>query len=679
MRLLQFVPIKLTLSLVVGILLGSYINFGLLYAMVTALSLFLLTLLSYLFLDKKRSDSVFFGILVMLTTIGIGILAISYSEPKNRPDHYTHTNFQGNHKFYVKVKEVLKPTAFTNRYLVALQTMDTEKASGKILLVFQRDSTKQKLKVDDELILISHLYPIGPPLNPHQFNYKKYMEGLGVYHQLKSSQGSFVLRENPSTTLYGTAAQLRNSIISKLQKTDFGEEELSIIQALLLGQRNDISESVYNNYKNAGAVHILAVSGLHIGILLLLLQFVLKPLERLPKGKTFKLAVMVVLLWGFAFLAGLSASVVRAVTMFSFVAYALYLNRPSNTFNILALSILFILLVIDPKLLFQVGFQMSYAAVFAIVWIYPLLQRLWFPKNSLLRKVWQLFSVSIAAQLGVLPISLFYFHQFPGLFFVSNLLIVPFLGLILGGGILIIFLVLLNVLPDFLVEIYNELIGWMNSIIELIAHQEAFIFTDIPFDSVQLFLSYLIIVSLVLILSQPTFKRIVAFFSAIILFQSWLFYSVWQTREKEILFLAHQTRNSIVLHQMGINLNVITKDSSRTTRLVKNYQVAEHIKKIEYKELRDNYVIRKQKLWVLDSLGVYPSQEMSPEFVVLTQSPKINLERFIDSVKPKVIIADGSNYKSSIAKWKMTCEKKKVPFHYTGERGAYYFDFISER
>lgn len=679
MRLLQFVPIKLTLSLVVGILLGSYINFGLLCAMVTALSLFLFTLLSYLFFKKRRNESVFFGILIMLTTIGIGVLAISYSEPKNRPDHYTHTNFQGNHKFYVKVKEVLKPTAFTNRYLVALQTMDTEKASGKILLVFQRDSTKQKLKVDDELILISHLYPIGPPLNPHQFNYKKYMEGLGVYHQLKSSQGSFVLRENPSTTLYGTAAQLRNSIISKLQKTDFGEEELSIIQALLLGQRNDISESVYNNYKNAGAVHILAVSGLHIGILLLLLQFVLKPLERLPKGKTFKLAVMVVLLWGFAFLAGLSASVVRAVTMFSFVAYALYLNRPSNTFNILALSILFILLVIDPKLLFQVGFQMSYAAVFAIVWIYPLLQRLWFPKNSLLRKVWQLFSVSIAAQLGVLPISLFYFHQFPGLFFVSNLLIVPFLGLILGGGILIIFLVLLNVLPDFLVEIYNELIGWMNSIIELIAHQEAFIFTDIPFDSVQLFLSYLIIASLVLILSQPTFKRIVAFFSAIILFQSWLFYSVWQSREQEVLFLAHQTRNSVLLHQMGTNLNVITKDSSRTTRLVKNYQVAERIKKIEYKELRDNYVIRKQKLWVLDSLGVYPSQEMSPEFVVLTQSPKINLERFIDSVKPKVIIADGSNYKSSIAKWKMTCEKKKVPFHYTGERGAYYFDFISER
>jgi competence protein ComEC len=679
MRLLQFVPIKLTVFLVVGILLGSYIDFELPFALIMVLTIFCLTLLAYLFFSKKRNDSSLFGTMAMLTTIGIGILAISFSEPKNRPDHYINTNFHGNHTFYAKIKEVLKPTAFSNRYMAAVLALDTVEVSGKIQLVFPRDSAQQELRIDDELIMVSHLDPIDPPLNPHQFNYKKYMQGLGVYHQLKSSHGSFVLMEKPSATLYGTAAQLRNRIISKLRETDFGDEELGIVQALLLGQRNDISESVYNNYKNAGAVHILAVSGLHIGILLILLQFVLKPLERLPKGRILKLAVMVVLLWGFALLAGLSASVVRAVTMFSFVAYALYLNRPSNTFNILALSILFILLVVDPKLLFQVGFQMSYAAVFAIVWIYPLLQRLWFPKNSLLRKVWQLLSVSIAAQLGVLPISLFYFHQFPGLFFVSNLLIVPFLGLILGSGILIIFLALLNILPDFIVKIYDGLIGWMNSIIGWIAQQEAFIFTNISFDSVQLFLSYVIIIGLVLVLSQPTFKRILALFTGIILFQSWLFYSVWQNREKEVLFLAHQTRNSVLLHQMGTKLNVISSDSSRTTRLANNYQVAERIKKIEYRELQNNYVIQKQKLWVLDSLGVYPSNKISPEYVVLTQSPKINLERFIDSVKPKVLIADGSNYKSYIARWKMTSEKKKVLFHYTGEKGAYYFDFVSEQ
>lgn len=225
--------------------------------------------------------------------------------------------------------------------------------------------------------------------------------------------------------MFGLASNFRESIISKLKKENFGEEELGVIQALLLGKRDDISENTYNNYTNAGAVHILAVSGLHVGIILLLLEFFLSPLARLPKGKTLKLLLVVLLLWGYAFVAGLSPSIVRAVTMFSFVAYALYLNRPANSFNIIALSMLFILLV-KPLFLFQVGFQMSYAAVFAIVWIYPKLQKFWFPDNFIIRKTWQLLSVSAAAQLGVLPISLFYFHQFPALFFISNLLIIPF-------------------------------------------------------------------------------------------------------------------------------------------------------------------------------------------------------------------------------------------------------------
>ena len=144
------------------------------------------------------------------------------------------------------------------------------------------------------------------------------------------------------------AAKIRNHIIEKLKKENFGTEELGVIQALLLGQRNEITSEIDADYKNAGAYHILALSGLHIGILLGLLHFLLKPLELLPKGRTVKLVVIVVLLWGFALLAGLSASILRAVAMFSFVAYALYLNRPTSNFNILALSLFFILLLLDP-------------------------------------------------------------------------------------------------------------------------------------------------------------------------------------------------------------------------------------------------------------------------------------------------------------------------------------------
>jgi competence protein ComEC len=397
-------------------------------------------------------------------------------------------------------------------------------------------------------------------------------------------------------------------------------------------------------------------------------------LERLRHGKTLKLGLIVLILWAYAFLAGMSASIVRAVTMFSFVAYALYLNRPSNTYNILALSMFFILLAFDPNLLFQVGFQMSYAAVFAIVWIYPLLQKFWLPKNLMVQKIWQLLSVSIAAQMGVLPISLYYFHQFPGLFFVSNLLIVPFMGLVLGLGILVMVLALIDALPFFVVSIYDHLIALLNAIVDWVASQEVFIFKNIPFDAVQLILAYVVLVALVLFATKAHLKRALVLFLAILGFQSWLYITGFQTRRQEVLLLAHQTKNTLLLYQSGQKLAVFSEDTTRTERIVTDYQVAERITSIDYPPLQNSYILKNKSLLIIDGSGVYPSDVPGPDYLLLRQSPKLNLERTIDSLRPKSILADGSNYPSVIKRWQATSKEMGIPFHYTGEKGAFEFD-----
>ncbi len=683
MNLLRFVSVKLTLLLVLGILLGRYFQPDIILP-VTFTGLFLM-LLGFLFYKNNRttscityrSNAVLFGILVALVTISIGMLAVSSTSPKNKPGHYSHKDVTGSHLWKIKIHEVLKASAFSDRYIAKVLTLENEKASGRLLLSFALDTAAGKLHVDDEIIVYTELSVINPPLNPYQFDYQNYLEGLGITNQIRLQGNDFFTVKRPDATLYGMAAKFRNQIITNLKKADFGKEELGIIQALLLGQRNDISADTYDNYKNAGAVHILAVSGLHIGIILLLLQLLLRPLERLPKGKTLKLILIVAMLWGFALLAGLSASVVRAVTMFSFVAYALYLNRPSSTFNILALSMFFILLIIHPMLIFQVGFQMSYAAVFAIVWMYPLLQRLWNPKNKIVRYFWQLLSVSIAAQLGVLPISLFYFHQFPGLFFISNLLIVPGLGMILGMGILVIFLALLNGLPDILVTAYDTLIRWMNTSIGWVAQQEAFVFQNISFDATQLVLAYSILICAVLFFSKPNFKKALTLSIAVIGFQLWLFGTSYQTRQKEALFLAHQTRNSILIHQTGKQLFVTAQNAQRLNQLTTDYQIAERISSITHLPLNAAYQWRDENLVIIDSLGVYPKENIHSDYVLLTGSPKLNLERLIDSIHPKKIIADGSNYRSYIERWKSTCQERNLPFHFTGDKGAYYFNPIN--
>lgn len=668
MRYFDFVAVKLCLCLVLGILIGFYIQPDSKPLFATLLA-FLLGLLLWAKSIQKSKDFPFFGVLTLLFTTVLGILISTLSLPKNQPYHFSHFTADTKETFTLKIERVLKPDPYALRYHAKVTSVNEKPTIGTILLSIAHDSTKNTIKVDDELILQAKITDIPPPLNPHQFNYKEYLEKLGIHHQIRTVSNRYVLRKDDSRTFTGKALQLRENIIEKLKTHDFGIEQRAVIQALVLGQRDDITETTYNNYKNAGAVHILAVSGLHVGILLLLLQFLLAPLQQLPKGKTIKLIAIVTLLWGYAFLTGLSPSIIRAVTMFSFLAYALYLNRPTNTFNIVALSMFFILLM-KPLILFQVGFQMSYAAVFAIVIIHPKLQRFWYPKFWIVQKSWQLLSVSVAAQLGVLPLSLFYFHQFPALFFVSNLVVVPFLGIIFGMGIMILALAYFEILPQVLVWVYNRLIGAMNLVIAWIAEQESFIFRDISFDGFQLVMGYLFVFALVASLSKGNFKNVALLLSSISAFGGYLIYDVLSCKDQENILLLHQTKNTALFHQNGKTLHVLATDSSKITNMVNNYRVGKRIEKITFESFKRSYGLGRRQLLIVDSLGIYPSCQ-SPDFVLLMQSPKINLERLLDSLRPKMILADGSNYKSYVERWQRTCRKQKLPFHYTGEKGAY--------
>ena len=182
--------------------------------------------------------------------------------------------------------------------------------------------------------------------------------------------------------------------------------------------------------------------------------------------------------------------------MFSIISVAMHLKQPTNIYNTLVISA-FLILLCKPAFLFAVGFQMSYLAVLGIVSVQPILYKLWKPKYAVFDKLWQIFTVTLAAQAGVIPISLFYFHQFPGLFFISNIVVIPFLGLILGFGLLVMALALLNILPNFMVIAYSYIIDSLNTFVAWAAQFEDFLFRDIPFTILQVIVSYFIIMTLV--------------------------------------------------------------------------------------------------------------------------------------------------------------------------------------
>lgn len=675
MKLLNFAIIKITLCLIVGILFAHYFNFPTDYILPITL-IFIGSLCILLIVEKRRLvKSIAFGILTVLTFISIGILTYQAHEQKQFKQHYSqHIDPTKDtvETITFRIREVLKPGVNYEKYVIDILKINNQVLAGKALLNIRKDSLFEAFKVDDVLVAATSFRDLNAPLNPNQFDYKAYLERQYIYHQIFVDNSQLLEIPSEKRTVFGYAAQLRTHINSQLKRYHFKPDELALINALLLGQRQDISTDIYNSYSKAGVIHILAVSGLHVGIVLLLLNSLFKPLEYLKRGKTLKIILIVIILWGFAIVAGLSASVTRAVTMFSIVAIGLNLKRPSNIFNTLAIS-MFFLLLFKPLFLFDVGFQMSYLAVIAIVTLQPLMVKLWAPKLEPINKLWQIFTVTMAAQIGVMPISLFYFHQFPGLFFVSNLVIIPFLGIILGMGILVILMALLNILPFWLADLYGGMISIMNSFVRWVSLQEKFILSDIPFSELQVLSAYLLIISLSFLYKKQSFKRLSIAMLSILMLQSVLIFEKQKLQTDELIVF-HKSRFSLigikensaltVLH----NLDRVAIDKDYSLR---NYKIGNSINDINEASLENIYLFDNKKLLIIDSLGIYNVPQLNPEYLILRNSPRINLERLLESIKPELIIADGSNYKSYLQRWEATCLKQKIPFHLTSREGAF--------
>lgn len=669
-KLINYLPFHFLLGLALGITLQFNYNiwqFDFIKLFLANTILLVIGVLLHQFARK-----IVFTIITFLLFVFIGITSVYIQNPKNYKNYYGHFSTK-NSTTIITVDKVLKSGKFNNKYEAKVIQINNQKTVGRILLNIKKDSLQSQLNVNDQLLIKANFCELSPPLNPHQFDYKKYLSKRQIYQQVFVSFDEFKKLEKSTFSLIGLSAKIRNTVQKALKKYDFSKDEFAVINALLLGQRQELSKDLLQKYTNAGAIHILAISGLHIGILLLILSYIFKPLENLPKGKNLKALLIVLLLWVFAFIAGLSASVVRAVTMFTFVAIGQSLHKKQFVEHSLIAS-MFILLLVKPMFLFNVGFQLSYLAVFSIVWVQPLLYRLWQPKLKFIDKIWQLSTVSIAAQVGVLPISLYYFHQFPSLFLLSNLLIVPVLGGILIGGIIIIFLALLNILPQFIADFYGWTLSLMNQFVSWISHQEQFLFKQISMSALIMLAWYILIVFSYQFFIRRKSKQLIYALIAVVLLQSTYLFEKYHRNNKEEFLVFHKSRNSVIVNRKGNSLQLFSNLDNSTTnqqRMIDNYIIGEQVStKITNECSKNIFQFKNQQILVVDSLGIYDIPVKNP-IVLLQQSPKINLVRLIETLLPKKIIADGNNYKSYINRWKETCNQQKTPFYYTGQNGAF--------
>ncbi len=673
MKFLRFVPAVLTICLVIGILIGYYwqpkpvIFISLLLA-----NLFILFGVFY-FSNRKFGKHFLFNIIAYLLFVNIGISAISIQNIKTKKHFYTNY-LSTNNEVQLKIKKRLKPTQFYNKYEAEIIWINQQNSRGKILLNITKDSILKPVIPDAVYYTKTKFKPINQPKNPFQFDYSKYLEKKQIFYQITINKNSLFLLDSSKVSITGFANKIRNKININLQKQPFKKDQLAIINALLLGQRQDISKELITAYQNAGAIHILAVSGLHIGIIYGILWFIFLPVKKIKfkylSGKTVQFILIIVFLWLYAILAGLSASIVRSATMFTAFAVGEIIQRKSSGINNLFISA-FILLLFHPLFLFDIGFQLSYLAVFSILFWQPLFNRLWTPKNKIIRFFWQIFTVSLSAQIGIIPLSLYYFHQFPALFFLSGIVILPVLSVLLGIGFLVIILAYFQVLPTWLSMVYSRLIERLNNFVRFVANQESFLMKQIFFSVLLVLSSYFLIISAYRFLNKYSYKNLVVFMLSILVFQLTLFKEkFFRESEKEIVFF-NQNKQSVIGFRKGNFFTVYHHlDTLKNPLIIENYLIGTGVSNFKNSSKIDNvYSINKQKLLVVDSIGIYSVPDLKADIVWLIESPKINLERLILQQKPKKIIVDASNYKSYVKYYKYIAKKYKIPLHYTYEKG----------
>ena len=348
----------------------------------------------------------------------------------------------------------------------------TRSLDSKIIAYFEKDEKSLSLKYGDCIVVFKNPEEVEKPPNPEQFDYKDYLYRKGVEHQVYLKSESWQnLNQNDANPIYSFSYFIRDFLLSTMRKLGVEDEEYAVAAAILLGYDDDLPQELRQKYVAAGAMHILCVSGLHVGVIYMVFSYMLVFLDDKKKGqRVIKQLALLVLIWFYALLAGLAPSILRATIMLSFVIIGNIINRKGVLLNSLAASA-FILLCLNPANLFDVGFLLSYAAVIGIVVLQNPIKKLFYFKSKTLNKIWEITSVTIAAQIATTPFTIYYFHQFPIYFWLSNLFMTPVSSAVIIGGMIMLltfFIPYVNNVVAFLVSkmifVMNYGVSWIESL-----------------------------------------------------------------------------------------------------------------------------------------------------------------------------------------------------------------------
>jgi len=673
---------RLLLPLVAGIVVNEYfIPSGALFVSISFISLFFI-FLSFV-LRKPQIQYRFrwlFGAGIFLLVFSLGYFLSNQREMEGRFSHLNQKQL-----FVVELisasVEKAKTTKCEVKLLSVLNGNKESPAQGKAMLFVQKDSLSKQLLLGDRLLIRAEFKSPPGSVNPDGFNYALYLKRKGILATAYVNTFEWTKLHEPTRfSIFRLANEFRGKLLNIYRAFGIAGDEFAVLAALTLGFTDELQPELLAGYSATGAMHILSVSGLHVGIVYVVIAFLLGFMSKSHQLKVWRAIIIVLFLWMYAFLTGLSPSVIRSALMFSLVAVGGALERRSQIYNTIFVSAFFMLLI-NPDYLFDVGFQLSYSAVLSIVFFQRTIAGFVVVQNKLLRWVRDLFAVSIAAQLGTLPVTLYYFQQFPNYFLLTNLVAIPLSTVVIYLSVLLLFISGVPYLSLAVAFLLKWSVWLLNYLIVRIEHLP-FSVSVLSFDFIQMCLFFIALAGISIYFYSKRFMFLFTGLFSLLMVIGIAVYVKWDTLNSQKLVLYSSKNMQLNYIANGQNY-VLVGDTAEISKIAGAFWKRHFIQKPEFVYKNDwfngefgcvqgkTFLIVTDKWWK----GKTPGEVLFVDYLFVGNKSKPKIKQLFENIRPGKIILD-----SSISDWytesiRQECLLNDIPFYSVAEKGAYVLNF----
>ncbi len=679
--------IRLLPPLIGGILLQWYGQFDLLIAVI-GLGCFVAALLAFSFLPLSQKFRLQFlqGFLLQLILLAFG-MCITWSRDKRHFDGWYGNHYKEGGFIIATIKEPLveKNKSFkADAYVEQLVHHDTVvAANGKLLLYFSKGSVAPDLAYGDQILINKKLIAIKNSGNPGAFDYERYAAFQGIFHNVFLKPPDWVkLTTKDVNPFQQFLYKARANVLAALQQNiNNGKDELAIAEALLIGYTNDLDKDLVQAYSNTGVVHIIAISGMHLALIYGLLLWIFAKMPGIKNSKILQAILILSCLWLFSLLTGGAASVIRSAVMFSFITVGKMFFKQASIYSSLAASA-FVMLCFNPCYLWDVGFQLSYLAVIGIVVFQKPVYNLLYFKNKWLDNAWKAIALTTAAQILTFPVCIYYFHQFPLLFLITNLIAVPLSSIILYAAI---GLVAFSWIPP--VSLYaGKITGWllwlMNKFIEWMNGLPFAVWDKIPATVLTTWLLYAAVIFSAAWLLQKRSKLLLWSLASLVCFLSVHAVIGWRVKSQQKIIVYNVPQQQAIDMVQGNQYYFIGDSILLQDGLLQNFHLKPGRIALQLNKRMDAMpaLFRQgsfcqfgdKKILLIDKpLSFVSAAPVNVDMVIVSKNPKLSIPQLARVFNCSQYVFDASNSLWKIEKWKQDCNKLHLRFHSIPEQGAF--------